>query len=158
VTDYPFYREFRDGLADVAFLKKSGEALDILTDRFGEVHLTLANDVVSLAQSLGWNCQDVFLQYIFDYLKEQMAFEQTGEYGHTDFEQIREDAEALSARPFSGVSADCNPVSQVRVFSEQISAAAFGRKLWSRNRLRRRILPVGHATECPGNAADRVRH
>ena len=91
MTDYPFYREFRDGLADVAFLKKSGEALDILTDRFGEVHLTLANDVVSLAQSLGWNCQDVFLQYIFDYLKEQMAFEQTGEYGHTDFEQIREE-------------------------------------------------------------------
>jgi len=83
------YQKFRSQLESIQFLKKSLVSLDKLTDRFGELHTSLAEEVLQLAHSMNWDTQEIFAQYIFDYLKEQIAFEQTGDYGHTDFDKIK---------------------------------------------------------------------
>ena len=78
-SDSSEYQKFRSHLESIQFLKKSLVALDCLTERFGELHTSLAEEVLLLAHSMGWDTQEIFAQYIFDYLKEQMAFEQTGD-------------------------------------------------------------------------------
>lgn len=90
-TTRSHYEKFRSELEDLPFLSKSAQSLDAMTRRFGAVHTDLAEDVLTIADKLGWDCTEVFAQYIIDYLKEQMRFEKSGDYGHSDFNKIREE-------------------------------------------------------------------
>jgi len=89
LSETPRYAAFLDGLDDSAFLKTAKTALQMLTERYGAEHARLAEDVLTIADDLGWDTQQVFGQYIFDYLMEQRRFEKKGHYGHDDFDEIK---------------------------------------------------------------------
>lgn len=63
--------------------------MDKLSARFGSAHTQLAEEVLAIADSLGWDTQEVFARYILDYVKEQIQFEKLGNYGHHDFDKIK---------------------------------------------------------------------
>ena len=85
----PLYDAFLDDLDEIGFLKNAKVALQALTAKYGADHSRLAEDVLTVANALGWDTRDVFAQYIFDYLKEQRRFEKKGDYGHHDFDEIK---------------------------------------------------------------------
>ena len=86
----PLYDSFRSNLNNIPFLKKTIISIDSMSERYGNDQLTLAEEVLSVAKTLQWEAEKVFTRYIFDYLKEQIAFEKFGDYGHDDFASIKE--------------------------------------------------------------------
>lgn len=90
-TEISLYDKFKHELREISFLKNSVASIDMLTEQFGDEHSGLAEEVLSIAKTLGWDTQEIFAGFVIDYLKEQLAFEEKGEYGHYDFDKIRHD-------------------------------------------------------------------
>lgn len=88
--DTPLFNAFRAELREIHQFKKATSSLDDMVEKYGSDQLALAEETLTIAESLGWDSIDVFCQYIMDYLKEQIAFEKTGSYGDEDFDTIKQ--------------------------------------------------------------------
>lgn len=81
--------DFRDRMANNAILRSCLPMLDKLQNKYGDEYGDLVWDTLALGAKLGWNCEEILLGYLVDYLKEQIHLLKTGEYGHGTFEEIR---------------------------------------------------------------------
>jgi ubiquinone/menaquinone biosynthesis C-methylase UbiE len=62
--------------------------INLLTERYNEEYVDLAERILSATDQLGWDAFECFSQYIYDYLCEMTQYLKTGEYGHSDFDEV----------------------------------------------------------------------
>ena len=82
--------EFSACLKRVPMTEGFVKQMDILKERYGDEYTQIAEAILSLFELLNLDPVNIGRKYIFDYLKQLDYFIKHQEYGHTDFDEVRE--------------------------------------------------------------------
>ena len=90
LTDRPEFAAFVGRLQSSSMLKASIVNLDVLFDKYGHDYLDFVERMLGVLRRLDINCADVFEKYIFQYIRDLVAFEATKTYNNGTFDEIRD--------------------------------------------------------------------
>ena len=88
-NDYPLLMQFKTKLQGDFITSGLIEQIDILAKRYGKEYLQLSEKVLVTLEEMGYDTFFICQQYIFDYLKQMNIFLKSGNYGHTDYDEIK---------------------------------------------------------------------
>lgn len=89
--NYTLFTQFKESIKNDVILAGLIPQIDLIVERFGAEYLEVAEDILVIMQRMGYDSFVVCKQYNFDYLLQMNQFLKTGDYGHTDYEQVKED-------------------------------------------------------------------
>ncbi|MDR2441803.1 MAG: class I SAM-dependent methyltransferase, partial [Planctomycetaceae bacterium] len=87
-TCYKNFSNFYQLLGESPITRNIIPQINLLTERYGGEYLDLAERILLVTEQLGWDAFECFSQYIYDYIREMTQYLKTGEYGHSDFDEI----------------------------------------------------------------------
>jgi len=88
--NFPLLGQFKNKLVGDFITTGLIEQIDLLAERYGGEYLNLAERVLSMLEKMDYDTFFIAQQYIFDYLKQMSIFLKTGNYGHEDYNEIKE--------------------------------------------------------------------
>lgn len=89
-TSYPKLADFKKLIQTNVMIAGLAKQIDLLVERYGIEYLEVAESVLKMVSDLGYDSEFICKQYIFDYLMQMRIFLKSGNYGHDDFQKIRE--------------------------------------------------------------------
>lgn len=84
------FGEFSDELKKVPMTGGFVNQIRILKERYGNEYVQLAEDILKLFELLKLDAVKISRKYIYDYLKQLDYFIKYQDYGHADFNEVRE--------------------------------------------------------------------
>ncbi len=88
-NDYPLLTQFQEGIQRNPITRGCSEQIVFMAERYKDDYCSLAERVLQQALLLGLDSQQLFTQYIIDYLREMSFFLKNGGYGRTDFIEVK---------------------------------------------------------------------
>ena len=82
--------EFSKNLKKIPMTGGFVEQINILKRRYGKEYIEVSEDIFGLFDKLGLDAVKISRKYIYDYLKQLDYFIKHHEYGHADFNEVRE--------------------------------------------------------------------
>lgn len=82
-------QEFSTGLGKVPMTKGFLAQIELLKERYGAGYIHTAESLLDLFERLQLDAVKTARRYIYDYLKQLDYFLKHGEYGHSDYDEIR---------------------------------------------------------------------
>jgi ubiquinone/menaquinone biosynthesis C-methylase UbiE len=82
------FDDFVKKLADSPITRNIAPHVTLLQKRFGDEYQNLAERILSTTDKLKLDANEAFAAYMYDYLCELYRFQQSGEYGHNNFDDI----------------------------------------------------------------------
>jgi 2-polyprenyl-3-methyl-5-hydroxy-6-metoxy-1,4-benzoquinol methylase len=86
----PEFKEFLGSLNSSAFLKGSLASVDVLYRKYGDDYVRLAETMLASMRKMGVDPTKVFEAYIYQYIRDLVSFQKTGEYNNGTFDEIKD--------------------------------------------------------------------
>jgi len=90
-SKYVMFTRFKEEIKNDVMLKNLIPQIDLIAERYGAEYLEIAEDILTIMEKMGYDSFAVCKVFNFDYMYQMAQFLETGEYGHDDYEQIKED-------------------------------------------------------------------
>ncbi|MBL8826043.1 MAG: methyltransferase [Planctomycetaceae bacterium] len=88
-NSHPRLSEFIDHVNGRPLLRGSAMNMELLHRKYGDSYLAFAEEMLTTADSLGFDSKGAYERYIMEYIRDLIRFQKNGVYSNGTFEEIR---------------------------------------------------------------------